>query len=85
MGSQEWFTVLVLAVGLERVAELVLTRRNVARAFSRGGVEHGQSHYPAMVVLHTGLLVGCLIEVWLLQRVFVPALGWVALALVVAS
>lgn len=85
MGSQEWFTVLVLAVGLERVAELVLTRRNVSWAFSRGGVERGQSHYPAMVVLHTGLLVGCLLEVWLLQRVVVPALGWVAVALVVAS
>ncbi len=85
MGSQEWFTVLVLLVGLERVAELVLTRRNVAWAFSRGGVERGQRHYPAMVVLHTGLLVGALLEVWFLQRVFVPALGWTALALVVAS
>lgn len=85
MGSQEWFTVLVLLVGLERLAELVLTKRNVAWALSRGGVERGQGHYPAMVVLHTGLLVGCLLEVWMLHRVFVPALGWVALALVLAS
>ncbi len=85
MGSQEWFTVLVLLVGLERLAELLLTRRNVAWALARGGVEHGQAHYPAMVLLHTGFLVGALLEVWLLGRVFHPALGWTALALAVAS
>ena len=27
--------------------------------FARGGVETGRGHYPSMVVLHTGLLVGC--------------------------
>ena len=85
MGSQEWFTVLVVLVGLERLAELVLTRRNVAWALARGGVEHGQAHYPAMVLLHTGFLVGALVEVWLLGRVFHPVLGWTALALAVAS
>ena len=85
MGSQEWFTVLVVLVGLERLAELVLTRRNVAWALGRGGVEHGQAHYPAMVLLHTGFLVGALVEVWLLGRVFHPVLGWTALALAVAS
>ena len=85
MGSQEWFTVLVLLVGLERLAELLLTRRNVAWALGRGGVEHGQAHYPAMVLLHTGFLVGALLEVWLLGRVFHPALGWTALALTVVS
>jgi methyltransferase len=38
-----------------------------------------------MVVLHTGLLVGCLLEVWLLHPEFHPALGYPMLALVVAS
>ncbi len=85
MGSQEWFTVLLLLVGLERLAELLLTRRNVAWALARGGAEHGRSHYPAMVLLHTGFLVGALLEVWLLGRVFHPVLGWTALALAVAS
>jgi methyltransferase len=85
MGSQEWFTVLVVLVGLERLAELVLTKRHVAWAMARGGVEHGQGHYPAMVVLHTALLVGSLLEVWLLGRAFVPALGWIALGVSVAS
>ncbi len=83
--TQTWFTVLVLAVGLERLAELVVSKRHAAWAFSRGGLEHGRPHYVAMVVLHTGLLVGAVAEVWLLDRPFLPALGWTMLALVVAS
>jgi methyltransferase len=38
-----------------------------------------------MVVLHSGLLVGALAEVWLLGRVFLPALGWPMLALALGS
>ena len=85
MTSQWLFTGLVLLVGLERVAELVVSNRHAAWAFSRGGVERGQSHYPFMVVLHTALLVGAVAEVWVADRPFVPALGWAMLALVVAS
>lgn len=58
------FTVLVLAVALERLAELVVSKRNAAWSFARGGVETGQGHFPLMVVLHTGLLAGALVEVW---------------------
>ena len=35
-----------------------------------------------MVVLHTGLLVGCLVEPLVADRPFIPALGWPMLALV---
>ena len=52
---------------------------------ARGGVEFGAGHYPVMVVLHTGLLVGCVVEVVVLDRPFIPALGWPMLALVVAA
>ena len=83
--SQVLFTALVLAVGLERVAELVVSRRNAAWAFSRGGVESGQGHFPAMVVLHSALLVGAVAEVWLADRPFLPWLGWPALALALAA
>jgi methyltransferase len=38
-----------------------------------------------MVLLHTGLLVGCLLEVAALHRPFQPALGFSMLALVVAA
>ncbi|MGA4846147.1 isoprenylcysteine carboxyl methyltransferase family protein [Streptomyces sp. G5(2025)] len=76
-----WYTLLVLAVAAERVAELVVARRNAARTLTRGGVEHGRGHYPAMVVLHLGLLACCLLEPTLTGRPFLPALGWPMLAL----
>ncbi len=85
MDAATWFTVLVAAVGVERLAELVVSKRNAAWSFARGGVETGRDHFPAMVVLHTGLLVGALVEVWL-RRPDVPAvLAGSMLALVVAS
>ena len=80
-----WFTVLIALVALERLAELVVARRNERWSRHRGAVEAGAGHYPIMVVLHTGLLVGALLEVWLGDRPFVPALGWPMLCLVVAA
>lgn len=85
MSSEVWFTLLVAAVGVERIAELVVSKRNAAWSLARGGVETGRGHYPVMVVLHTALLVGALVEVWS-RRPDVPAvLAWPMLALVLAS
>jgi methyltransferase len=70
------YTVFILATGGERIGELVTSKRHAAWAFARGGVESGRGHFPAMVALHTGLLVGALAEVWLLGRPFIPPLGW---------
>ncbi|RDI24465.1 isoprenylcysteine carboxyl methyltransferase family protein [Lentzea flaviverrucosa] len=83
--SQAWYSVLVGLVALERLAELVVAKRNLAWSLARGGRETGFGHYPFMVVLHTGLLAGCLAEVWLADRDFVPVVGWPMLALVVLS
>jgi methyltransferase len=83
--SEVLYVVLVAAVGLERVAELVVSRRNAAWALAHGGRESGRGHYPAMVVLHTALLVGAVVEVVVLDRGFHPLLGWTMLALVVGS
>lgn len=80
-----WYVLLVALVGVERLAELVVAQRNLAWSRERGGVEFGSSHYPVMVVLHTGLLAGCLVEVLLLHRPFIPALGWPMLAIVIAA
>src|SRR5215217_7744869 len=83
--SQLLFTAFVLAVGVERLAELALSKRHAAWAFSHGGKEFGRGHFPPMVALHTALLVGALAEVWILERSFLPILGWTALTIVIAS
>ncbi|WP_133916781.1 isoprenylcysteine carboxyl methyltransferase family protein [Streptomyces sp. NBC_00582] len=80
-----WYVLLVLAVAAERVAELLVARRNAAWTLARAGVEYGRGHYPVMVALHTGLLVGCLVEPVLADRPFVPALGGPMLALAVLA
>jgi methyltransferase len=80
-----WYAALVLLVGVERLAELVVSRRNATWSLARGGREYGAGHYPAMVVLHTALLVGALLEVALADRPFLPWLGWPMLAVVLAS
>src|SRR4051794_28447458 len=80
-----WFTILLAAVALERLAELVVARRNEAWSRARGGREYGGAHYPVMVVLHTGLLVGALLEAGLADRPFLPWLGWPMFALGIAA
>jgi methyltransferase len=79
------YLALILATGVERVVELVISTRNARAAFARGGEEFGRSHFPWMVALHTGLLVASFLEAWLLGRPFLPWLGWPMLALVVLS
>ena len=68
-------------IALERVAELLLSRRNARRARAAGAVEAGRGHYPVMVAFHTLFLVSCAAEVVLLPRAFPGALGWAALGL----
>lgn len=77
--------VLLALVAVERLAEIVVSRRNTAWSLARGGEEHGAGHYPVMVALHSMLLVGAATEVMVAPRPFVPALGWPMLGLVVAA
>jgi len=79
------FTTLIGLVGLERLAELVLSTRNAAWSLRRGGLETGQRHFRFMVVLHSGLLAGAVVEAWVRRPEFVPVLGWPMLGLAVGS
>ena len=85
MTSLTTFTVLVAVVGLERIAELVVSRRNALWSLALGGREAGQGHYPVMVALHSALLAGMLMESWTLRPDVPAALAWSMLTLVVAS
>jgi methyltransferase len=77
------YALLIAAVAVERIAELVVSQRNLSWSRARGGVEFGARHYPVMVALHTGLLAGALVEA--AYRPFLPALGWPMLAVVLAA
>jgi len=79
------YYLLILAIGIERLAELIVSKRNARWAFAHGGKEFGRDHYPAMVTIHAALLLGGVAEVWALHRPFIAWLGWPMLALVALS
>lgn len=70
------YLLLIAVTAVERLVELVISKRNATWAFARGGREYGLGHFPWMVALHTSLLVGAVVEVFLLDRPFIPVLGW---------
>lgn len=48
---------IVLLVAAQRLAEMVYARRNARRLLAEGGIEHGASRYPLLVLLHAGWLI----------------------------
>lgn len=79
------FTVLVAFVAVQRLLELRVSNRHHRLALTAGGYEVGAGHYPWMVALHTGFLLSCVAEVWLLERPFVRSLAWAAFGLLLAA
>ena len=76
---------LIGLVVVERLVELVITERNARRMRSRGGFEVGGAHFLPMALLHAGLLVAAPLEVFRLERPFVPLLGGVMLVLLAGT
>jgi len=62
------YLMLLLAVGGERVAELVLSRRNARIQLARGAIEVGAPHFRVMTLVHALFLPACFAEAWLLRR-----------------
>jgi methyltransferase len=79
------FTVLIGLVAAGRLVELRIAGRNFRNLLARGGVEAAPEHYRWMVLLHAGFLFACPLEVWLLGRPFLPALGFPMLLLVILA
>lgn len=76
---------LVGALATQRLLELAWSRRNERRLRARGAVEHGRAHYPAMVLLHAGWLVGMAVEPMVATRTpgrGVRRVAWAALLIV---
>jgi methyltransferase len=78
MVSRWIFSGFVVLVGLQRLLEVRLSRRNERRIRAAGGVEFGAGQYPWMVLLHSTWLVAMIGEVFLFNRAFIPALAWLA-------
>ncbi|HEX9943753.1 MAG TPA: isoprenylcysteine carboxylmethyltransferase family protein [Thermoanaerobaculia bacterium] len=79
------YTVLIGLIAAGRLIELRVAGRNFRNLLARGGIEVAPGHYPWMVILHTAFLIACPLEVWLLDRPFLPALGFPMLLLVVLA
>jgi methyltransferase len=65
---------LLAFVTLQRLAELVIARRNDAWLRAQGGIEHGAAHYPVMVALHASWLAA----LWVAASGITPSATWVA-------
>lgn len=85
MSGQISFTVLLVLVAVERVIELIISKRNLRWSFAQGGIEFGRSHYKYMVVIHVGLLLGSLIEIWTVRPKLNPILSWTMFLLAIGS
>jgi methyltransferase len=85
MSYTQAFTILILLVGIERIVELVVSKRNLEWSRANGGIEFSFGHYPFMVVLHIGLLFGALAEMYISQPKLIPELAWSMFVLAVAS
>lgn len=85
MDTRLLYTLLVAAVALGRLVELRIAERHRRSLLARGGVEAGAGHYPWMVALHTAFLISCPLEVWLLDRPFLPVLAAAMLVLLLGA
>jgi methyltransferase len=79
------YTILIAMVAAARLAELRIAGRNLRALLTRGGIEVAPEQYPWMVLLHTASLIACPLEVWLLDRPFVPILAAVMFLLVLLA
>jgi methyltransferase len=60
--SERAYLPLLALLAIERVFELLISRRNALRAFAQGGIEVGRGYYRVMVTMHTLFLASCAAE-----------------------
>src|SRR5262245_43423691 len=73
--SSALYTLFLAAVGMGRLAEMRISRRRQRALAARGAKQVAEPHFRWMVLLHGGVLAGAALEVWLLDRPFIPALS----------
>ena len=85
MSTQVLFTGIVVAVIGQRLVEMGISQRHLAKLLSQGAREHGDNWLPAVKLLQTSWWIAMLVEVWVLNRPFIPALGAIAFVLLLAG
>ncbi len=83
--SMVFYGALIALIAVERLMELVISRRHEQHLRERGAVEVGAGHFPVMVALHSAFLVACVAEVWWLDRPFVAPLAAAMTVLIIAT
>jgi methyltransferase len=71
---------IVALVALERIIELMVSRRNRRRLLAEGAVELGAAHYPFIVAVHAAWLLS--VAVWVMRSP--PVLNAIPLAAFIA-
>src|ERR1022692_1075509 len=79
------YDALLAVIIVERIFELVVSQRHAKASLAEGGIERGQGHFPVMVALHVGLILGCVIEPIVTHAPFIPALAYPMIVVVVAA
>jgi methyltransferase len=79
------FLALLLAVGALRIFELRVSRRHQQQMLAGGATKVNEPQFRWIVFLHTAVLIGAALEVFLLRRPFVPLLAAAMLALFLAG
>ena len=85
VGTRLLFLGFVAALGVQRLFELRLSRRNELRILQRGGREHTPETYRWIVTLHAAWPAAMLLEVFAGRRKFHPRLALLALSLFAAG
>ena len=73
--SQIAYLGLLTVAGAGRLAEMRLSRRNQRRMIARGASQISEPHFPWMVALHAGVIIGAGVEVIVMHRPLIPALA----------
>jgi len=79
------YTVFVALIALQRLWELQISKRHLRTLRAEGAFEVGAGHYPWMVALHTGFLISCVAEVWMLDRPWRPPVAAVSMMVLAAA
>jgi methyltransferase len=85
MDSRIIFTGIAIAVMVQRLFELRISKRNAAQLIAQGGQVHHDNSIKLVKGLQIGWFAAMLTEVWVLNRPFIPVLAAIALFATVAG